>query len=237
MRDDLRTDDYWEKIIKLLNHDIKLSQNRVEKAVREKGCEFKGTKIAYIIKQSNDMALLRALYSSGAPIEEIATLFPAVMETFVNSWSREAGCVDMTWMLSIGIMLDTDKDMLRQLGALIVREDFGDRLWDFLLHSVDPSWEIRHTHFNAPVLYGALEQVMKAPSKDEAASRLKQYLENEWYAGHRDCSWYNSHKDSKAFYEGYWSFESGAIAKILGLDDTGWETMKYYPYDMVHYKE
>ncbi|MDR2570707.1 MAG: DUF1911 domain-containing protein, partial [Oscillospiraceae bacterium] len=39
-----------------------------------------------------------------------------------------------------------------------------------------------------------------------------------------------------SFYSGYWSYESGAVAKILRLDDTGWEDMKYYPYDMVHYR-
>ncbi|WP_373843810.1 PoNe immunity protein domain-containing protein, partial [Bacteroides heparinolyticus] len=36
---------------------------------------------------------------------------------------------------------------------------------------------------------------------------------------------------------GYWSFESGALVKILGLDDSDWQDLSYYPYDMVHYKD
>jgi hypothetical protein len=63
------------------------------------------------------------------------------------------------------------------------------------------------------------------------------YLKNKWYHGHRDTAWYNRHKRKNSTYDGYWSFESGAIAKIMGLDDSGWEDLKYYPYDMVHYKD
>ncbi|MDR4190445.1 hypothetical protein COL87_26390 [Bacillus pseudomycoides] len=38
-------------------------------------------------------------------------------------------------------------------------------------------------------------------------------------------------------FSGYWSFESGAIAKILNLDDSTLRDTPYYPYDMVHYRE
>jgi hypothetical protein len=37
-------------------------------------------------------------------------------------------------------------------------------------------------------------------------------------------------------YCGYWSFESGAIARILQLDDSTLANTPYYPYDMAHYK-
>ena len=32
---------------------------------------------------------------------------------------------------------------------------------------------------------------------------------------------------------GYWSFESGALVKILGLDDSSLKEVQYYPYDML----
>ena len=38
-------------------------------------------------------------------------------------------------------------------------------------------------------------------------------------------------------YYGYWSFEAGAIAKILNLDDSNLKNVPYYPYDLVHYKK
>jgi hypothetical protein len=51
------------------------------------------------------------------------------------------------------------------------------------------------------------------------------------------CAWYDSHKSSKNDYYGYWSFEAGAIAKILNLDDSSLKDVAYYPYDLVHYKK
>ncbi len=49
--------------------------------------------------------------------------------------------------------------------------------------------------------------------------------------------WYDIHKTKEKLYYGYWSFETGAIAKILNLDDSSLKDVSYYPYDLVHYKE
>ena len=64
---------------------------------------------------------------------------------------------------------------------------------------------------------------------------LKKYLTSEWYNG--DCGSYEAHKSKHNIYYGYWSFEAGAIAKILNLDDTSLKNVPYYPYDLVHYKK
>ena len=57
----------------------------------------------------------------------------------------------------------------------------------------------------------------------------------EWY--NEDCGCYEAHKSKQNIYYGYWSFEAGAIAKILKINDTQLRDTQYYPYDMVHYKE
>ncbi len=36
---------------------------------------------------------------------------------------------------------------------------------------------------------------------------------------------------------GYWSFETAAIVKILGLDDTSLKDNNHYPYDLALYKK
>ena len=38
-------------------------------------------------------------------------------------------------------------------------------------------------------------------------------------------------------HDGYWSFESGALVKVLGLDDSSLKGLPYYPYDMVHWND
>ncbi|MEH7450841.1 PoNe immunity protein domain-containing protein, partial [Bacillus toyonensis] len=50
-------------------------------------------------------------------------------------------------------------------------------------------------------------------------------------------AWYDAHENKHDIYSGYWSFESGAIAKILKLDDSTLKDSSYYPYDMVHCQE
>lgn len=59
-------------------------------------------------------------------------------------------------------------------------------------------------------------------------------MDKEWLRGHSDYGWTNAHKE--VGYIGFWSFETAAIAKILGLDDTGLKENIHYPYDLRHYK-
>lgn len=73
--------------------------------------------------------------------------------------------------------------------------------------------------------------------KENCVDKLKEYLEKYWYVGHKDMVWYDIHKAKEKLYYGYWSFEAGAIAKILNLDDSSLKDVPYYPYDLVHYKK
>lgn len=63
---------------------------------------------------------------------------------------------------------------------------------------------------------------------------LKKYLKG-WY--NTDCEVFEAHKSDQKIYYGYWSFEAGAVVKILGIDDSELKDIPYYPYDLVHYKE
>ena len=73
-------------------------------------------------------------------------------------------------------------------------------------------------------------------NREKAVEKLKEYLEKYWYVGHKNMGWYDIHKAKEKLYYGYWSFEAGAIAKILNLDDSNLKDVPYYPYDLVHYK-
>jgi len=66
--------------------------------------------------------------------------------------------------------------------------------------------------------------------------RLEKYLKKEWYRGHSDLSWHDDHKYG-INHDGYWCFESGALVKVLGLDDSSLKGLPYYPYDMVHWND
>ena len=92
---------------------------------------------------------------------------------------------------------------------------------------------IKKFSFSDP--YEHLKRIIQERNNKEQL--LKDYLQNNWYQGHKEMAWYDIHKAKEKLYYGYWSFESGAIAKILDLDDINLKNVKYYPYDLVHYKK
>jgi hypothetical protein len=201
------------------------------------GETYKGTKSAYNIMRGDYVTKQNILYSSGAQIDETNDMYPQLVFLCSKSWTKESSYVDIVWIISIGVMIEAPIDLIRQLETLIIENEYYDYLIDFLFHSIDATWIAKSNAFRFNNVYNCVYDVINSSTKEISLTRLERYLTESWYRGHRDMAWYNMHKKENSFYDGYWSFESGAIAKILGLDDTGWETMKYYPYDMVHYKE
>ena len=105
-----------------------------------------------------------------------------------------------------------------------------------LIKNIDSSWINSGTEFEYPEVYDCLKVILNN-EESEDCRLLKEYLQEKWYDIHKECAWYDSHKSSKNIYCGYWSFEAGAIAKILKLDDNSLGNVSYYPYELVHYKE
>ncbi|MER2120580.1 MAG: DUF1911 domain-containing protein [Solibacillus sp.] len=144
--------------------------------------------------------------------------------------------------IPIGKVLKTpkaivSKDQLKSLLDLIKKEELNDKLIDFLVQYIDSDWENNGSEYLFSNPYGYVQNIIEAENQNTALELLKVYLEKEWYKGHNDTGWYESHKGNKDIYSGYWSYESGAVAKILRLDDTLLREVPYYPYDLVHFEE
>jgi hypothetical protein len=73
-----------------------------------------------------------------------------------------------------------------------------------------------------------------AASKAEQPAIIKNYLAH-WYARvARKASWAGTHKPGNGTsFTGYWCWEAAALSVVLGLDDSSYCDMKYYPKDMV----
>src|SRR5699024_3871470 len=91
-------------------------------------------------------------------------------------------------------------------------------------------------NFVEEIPYAKIKEIIELAEKDKkaASDKLHTYMETEWFQGHYDYGWKNAHKEPG--YVGFWSFESAALAKILGLDDAGLQDNNDYPYDLAHYK-
>jgi hypothetical protein len=184
-------------------------------------------------------ANFKAGYSLGKNLEDLKIEYYSIVSTMEHCWEQESGYIEMIWMLSIGKMLEIENAVIFKLIEIVKKDNPKDYLVDFLIQSYLPSWKIDSDKLKFNIPYKATQEIISLAriSKEKALDRQRKYLTKEWYRGHSDTGWYNNHKSEGNFHTGYWSFESGALVKILGLDDSSLKGMPYYPYDMVHWAD
>lgn len=175
-----------------------------------------------------------AKYSYGTEMDSLKVLFDEILEEFPRFWTKTSSYVNLVWMMSIAVMLEADNEKFSKLAELLDQFDRHDALLDFFCdYNQHGSIILKNHCFTCPVPYKALGDVIE----DEAhrLPLLKAYLEKKWYSGHKKFGLCDVHKSKEKLYSGYWSFESGALAKILGIDDSVLKENQYYPYDLAHY--
>jgi len=232
MRDTLNNLSIYENLIQKENKDISHYKEVIEKAIQLNGPDSKGVKNGYIIINTSYQRIINTMYSAGYAIEAIRIVFKDLLANYSNIWNREFGYIELVKVVSLAVLLNIDADEIKPLEDRLVSEKFDDCLINFLIKAIDPSWCYNSKSFEYPVYECLLEIIDDA----NASYRINEYLVDKWYKLHKECAWYDSHKNNKNLYTGYWSFEAGAVAKILGIDDSSLKDVKYYPYDLVHFE-
>jgi len=139
-------------------------------------------------------------------------------------------------ILSIGVLLEIDKDKFNKISERYIEEGYKDFILDSLVHAQYPSHPIaKELQFPKETYIQKLSAMLKASSKQEAELIAKDTLENHFYTKQTLQADYGNHKTE--FYAGYWAWEVAAVVKVMGLDDSTFKDNSYYPYDMVHWKE
>jgi len=176
--------------------------------------------------------ILVATYTAGYPLEDFKEEYINFVNSLIPVWQSNSGYLQMVWVLSIGILLEINDEIFDQLVDLVKKDDPEDYLIDYLIQSRHPDWKIR-INYNFPRPYGFTRKIIEEENAEQALKLLKEYVTKKWYPGHRDTGWYDLHKANIDNYYGYWSFESGAICKIKGLNYKELEGIPYFPYDLV----
>ena len=158
-----------------------------------------------------------ATYTAGYPIEKFKEEYLKYVDSLLPIWYSNSGYDAILWALSIGILLEIDEATFDKLVDLVRKDDPEDYLIDYLIQSRHPEWTIR-INYNFPRPYGFTRKIIEEENSEKAISLLKEYVTKKWYPGHRDTGWYDLHKENIDNYYGYWSFESGALCKLKGLD-------------------
>jgi hypothetical protein len=81
--------------------------------------------------------------------------------------------------------------------------------------------------------YRRLFKVFAAESAERPALMAK-YLEG-WYEGSRREPYFEQHLEGGFGFYGYWSWEAAAVTWLLGIDDTSYRSMRFYPADLADF--
>lgn len=230
MRDKIKNLEYFQKIILEDTERINKFQTKLNND------EVKEERILPVKTKVHDLKLgvLIAKYSKGDNLNSIKKDCVNLFEEWEEVW--EAGFyIKNLWLICLGILLDIGDEKLKCVKTLLQSSGINDWLYNFLLHYQDENRAELETELLFPTVYGTLKKIVD--SSIDRREMLKEYVKREWYENHKDCGWYDTHKSSQNLYYGYWSFEAGAIAKILQIPDEDLRIEPHYPYDLVHFTD
>jgi len=195
--------------------------------------------------------LLTLQYSAGAPLVDLRTLFAAVVDYFEiyakfgAKYNEEQGPAYKSPHITLGDSEFYDANRLvcfaillgleTTLGRIAAVIDFDCPKADGMLERLlgvyldgrsRPSDCTRHLpYFNTIKIFEA--------STVEREVLMAEYLAN-WYAASRHEPYFDSHKRGEEF-RGYWSWEAGAIAVALNIDDSSFRDAQFYPRDLADF--
>jgi len=240
LRDILNTQEGYQEIIdkkhQYINEDlIRIKEREEDELNGIQKYPKPNNKIILAIKKGilgQYYSLFEAHYSIGKSLEEIRKEYLNIL-LHIHKWNIDLGYVKMVEMLSIAIMLEIEDTEFDKLVTLVERDKVKDYVIDLLIRYRKPTWQQTQTFlWNRP--YKITEDIVEIAQtdKEKALEHLIKYLK-AWYKAIE----VKTHESKFNIHTGYWSWEAGAIAKILDLDDGSLKDQQYYPYDMVHFKE
>ena len=219
MRDKMKQEQYFPNFIAYENSRIEKYTALRKKAVEQRGETDKGVKAANMNLFNFSLHKLIASYSIGMPMPQIKNQFPNMCDWFLLT--DNVSYADLVTVASLCILLDFDEYIVKLRGKALEAK-LVDSFIKFLLQ--DETMALSSKSFDP---YSKIAVISQVPDKENA---LKEYL-HSWYLDNKDAYWFNSHKKDSDVYFGYWSFESAAVVKILGLSPSNFYYSDYFPKD------
>ncbi|SHL80412.1 protein of unknown function [Chryseobacterium carnipullorum] len=233
MRTRFKSTEYFENYITLNNEDIEFYEDGLKSGAT------KADRVLAVDRQifTTSIHTIIAKYSAGAPIQEMQNDFLKVIDNLKTGWQSDTPTIQfddyilMLWMLSLGILLDISEDDYKKIIMVLDNSNHRDYIYDIMISS-----KISDRNIDSNMYYPDEFGFLKNLYKEKNIAILKDYLDDSWYKKMKSTYWYDNDKNKNDVFFGYWSFESGAFVKILGLDDSSLKEQHYYPYDLVHWK-
>jgi len=232
-----------------------------EKIQREKNIDNKEkqeNRISAIGDYYFDLLLMH--YSIGSDIEIMKPIFIETLKYKAMEWYKierelymDNQYFELVTLISLALLLEVSNDEALILMKMRSVVSMHDLVLDFMLKTLlsEEQFEQYSKKFEensnkdgyeGNVIGGIrpychLQTLLELKDKKEQEKFMQSNYLKHWYKRCKEMSFYNQHKADITYYYGYWSFESVAITKILGLDDSSYRDNKYYPKDMLNWRE
>lgn len=225
MRDQIKSKEYFENFIL---EDLE----RIHKfSCKLENGEVKPDRIFAVKAKMHDLKLgiIIAKYSKGEKLDILREEYLELIKEWKEVWQEDYYNKALK-MISLGVLFDVGKDILDVIELMLKGSNINDWLFDFLLKGSEDKTIEKEKQLLFPEAFSTLKQAVYA---ENAIDLLKKYLKKEWY--NKDCGCYEAHKSEQNIYYGYWSFEAGAVVKLLQVNDEELRDIQYYPYDLAHF--
>lgn len=223
MRDKIKNCEYYSMC-------ISYEQDRIDKFIDVlktlDESNTKGIENANLFLSGFYRNLFRLKYSAGFNTNEIFKEYLCWINYYKKVCTRNDSLYDLVDMFAIGVFFEKRKnEFLNILLEIFNKCQLTDGLIIFFLRYLQgDKYQFNSSEFDY------FEKLYLSKDKE---NDLKECIVS-WYQLHKDAYWFNSHKSVSNTYCGYWSFDIGAIAKILDICDKDLVNAQYYPYDLVH---
>ena len=229
MRTQHKDEQYFKNYILLNQQDIQYFNEGLESGTT------RDDRIAAVRRQlfTTNLHTLIAKYSAGMPLSELQEDFPVVIAACKEGWNYQSQGINfdnyvlILWMLSLGILLHVKTEEFEKIVSIFDSGSRRDHLLDLLIKQKLPQRIV-----SEQVLYPKEFSFLTEFILTRDVGLLKQRLEKNWYPAMKLTYWYENHKNNLDVFFGYWSFESAAFVKILGVDDSQLMDQQYYPFDL-----
>ena len=239
MRDKLKDREYFLALIKECNEIISITRenfrNNVVRPERVPSVKYG------VYRSKKDIWLSR--YSMDDPVADLVAPCREFIHDYLSIFNMDS-YNEILWLLSVSVLMDIDDSTFNALANAIQTTDNGiqaagtgtnDWMLNYLINYRIPSVEYKSSPSMLHKPYLNLRHVVE--KSENKPADMYRYVTKIWYREHKDDYWYDNHKSKSNTYCGYWCVEAGAVAKILGLDDSKLKDSQYYPYDLVHWRD
>ena len=163
-------------------------------------------------------------YSLGLGMKELLPEVHLIVRNLIDvEKEKESGYSGYGNMETIPyfIILFNLSEYLDEYKELLKRSTMQDFYLDFLMQTLDSSWQIRTEKLRCPKYSNAVYEVVLLSKENKAAAveRLKRYLKRQWLMSLTEGVITNRNLKT-GWYRGYWCIAAAALVKALKLDDT-----------------